>query len=102
MHTINGRLITSLDLVSSTVPNAYPPITSMAFLERDYARVGVLATGGPDGTITLRTWNTDRTPEGQKAEWEFIVLKTMKVKDADGEVQSKGSASCVTALKFVG
>ena len=49
----------------------YPPITSLSFHEREYCPVGVLATGSPDGTIALLTWNTDNTPEGEKAVWEF-------------------------------
>ncbi|TFY62229.1 hypothetical protein EVJ58_g3994 [Rhodofomes roseus] len=102
LHTINGRPIVSLDLNSSTVPNSYPAITSLAFLEREYSRVGVLATGAPDGTIALRTWNADKTPEGESARWEFVTLKALIVKGPDGQVQPKGYTSCVTALKFVG
>ncbi|KZT70568.1 beach-domain-containing protein [Daedalea quercina L-15889] len=102
LHTVNGRPIVWLDLISSTVPNSYPAITSIAFLEREYSRVGVLATGSPDGTIALRTWNADSTPEGEKAHWEFMTLKTLIVKDPDGHVQPKGRNACVTALKFVG
>lgn len=82
--------------------DSYPAITSVAFLERDYARVGVLATGTPDGTIALRTWNADKTPENEKAQWEFVTLKTLKVKGPDGQVQPKGYNPCVTVLKFVG
>ncbi|KAH9925795.1 beach-domain-containing protein [Fomitopsis serialis] len=91
LHTINGRPIVSLDLNSSTVPNSYPAITSMAFLEREYSRVGVLATGSPDGTIALRTWNADKTPDGEQARWEFMTLKTLIVKGPDGHVQPKGT-----------
>lgn len=102
LHTVNGRLIASLDLLSSAMHDSYPAITSVAFLERDYARVGVLATGTPDGTIALRTWNADKTPENEKAQWEFVTLKTLKVKGPDGQVQPKGYNPCVTVLKFVG
>jgi len=35
------------------------------FLEREYSFLGVLATGGSDGTIMLRTWNPDHTPSGE-------------------------------------
>lgn len=80
----------------------YPPITSLAFLEREYSRRGVLATGSHDGSIALRTWNADNTPEGQKAQWEFVTLKTLKVKTAQGERKARGLTPCVTALKFVG
>ncbi|CCM01782.1 uncharacterized protein FIBRA_03849 [Fibroporia radiculosa] len=102
LNTINGRLIATLDLVSPAIPHTYPAITSMAFLERDYTRTGVIATGGSDGTITLRTWNTDKTEEGQRAQWNFVTLRTLKVKGPDGEVQVRDEASCVTALKFIG
>lgn len=81
---------------------SYPPVTSLAFLERDYCRLDVLATGGPDGTITMRTWNADDTPEGEKARWQFRTLRELKVKGPDGERQARGQASVVTALKFVG
>lgn len=64
--------------------------------------MGVLATGSPDGTIALRVWNADKTPEGEKAQWEFDTLKTLIVKGPDGHVQPKGYNPCVTALKFVG
>jgi WD40 repeat protein len=64
LHTINARPITSIDLVS---PSVGPSITSMAFHEREYSNMGVLATGGFDGTITLRSWNADGTPAGEKA-----------------------------------
>ncbi|GBE84628.1 hypothetical protein SCP_0606070 [Sparassis crispa] len=102
LHTVNARPIACLDLTPTPVSQSYPPITSIAFLEREYSRVGVLATGTPDGSITLWTWNTDQTPDGQKAIWNFVTLRMMKVKDADGGRQSRGYTSCVTALKFVG
>ncbi|OJT13456.1 Beige protein -like protein [Trametes pubescens] len=99
LHTINARPVASLDLTDLAPSPLYPPITSLAFLERDYAQTDLIATAGPDGTITLRTWNTDSTPEGEKARWEFATLKTLKVK-AEGRYRS--SAPCVTALRFVG
>ena len=71
----------------------------MAFLERDYCHTGLIATGAPDGTITFRTWNTDSTPEGEKARWEFATLKTLSVKS---ENRNRRAIPCVTALKFVG
>ena len=79
----------------------YPPITALAFHEREYCKVGVLATGSPDGTISLRTWNTDETPEGEKAKWNFVTLKKMKIKNAE-RISVRGSTPCVTALRFVG
>ena len=99
LHTINARPIVSLDLTDSAPSPLYPPVTSFAFLERDYAHTDLIATGAPDGTITLRTWNTDSTPEGEKARWEFVTLKTLKVKS---ESRYRSSTPCVTALKFVG
>ena len=80
LHTINARPIVSLDLTDAAPSPLYPPVTSIAFLERDYAHTDLLATGAPDGTITLRTWNANATPEGEKARWEFVTLKTLKVK----------------------
>lgn len=74
----------------------------MAFLERHYSRIGVLATGGPDGTITLRSWNTDATPPGQKAEWQFTILRVLKAEGEDGVRRAKREVPCITALKFVG
>ncbi|KAL4252230.1 hypothetical protein ABKN59_005526 [Abortiporus biennis] len=102
LHTVNARPIVSLDLTDVALSPLYPPITSLAFLERDYCKRGVLATGSPDGTISLRTWNTDNTPPGEKARWEFVTLKTLLVKSANGERKPKGQAPCVTALKFIG
>ncbi|PCH37188.1 beach-domain-containing protein [Wolfiporia cocos MD-104 SS10] len=102
LHTINGRPIVMLDLHAPSAPRQYACITALAFLEREYARVGVLATGAPDGTITLSTWNADATPASERARWEFAVLRTLHVKDTDGGVQPRECASRVTALKFVG
>nr|VWO93939.1 G protein beta subunit Gib2 [Ganoderma boninense] len=99
IHTINARPIVSLDLTDAAPSPLYPPVTSMAFLERDYCHTGLIATGAPDGTITFRTWNTDSTPEGEKAQWEFATLKTLKVKS---EGRNRRAIPCVTALKFVG
>lgn len=69
----------------------------MAFLEREYCHLGVLATGGPDGTITLRTWTADGTPEGEKAKWEFLTIRTMKV-----AMVPHSRPPAITALKFLG
>ncbi|PIL27451.1 hypothetical protein GSI_10600 [Ganoderma sinense ZZ0214-1] len=99
IHTINARPIASLDLTDAAPSPLYPPVTSMAFLERDYCHTGLIATGAPDGTITFRTWNTDSTPEGEKAQWEFVSLKTLKVKS---ENRHRRAIPCVTVLKFVG
>lgn len=90
-----------LDLTNGAMSPMYPPVTSLAFHEREYSHCDVLATGGPDGTITLRTWNTDSTPKGEKARWEFVTLKKLKAKSVDGS-QTRSSVPCVTALRFVG
>ena len=52
----------------------------MAFYERDLSYLGVLATGGSDDTITLRTWTADGTPEGEKVQLEFFAIRTMKAR----------------------
>jgi len=93
LHTINARLIASIDLnFSATLAHVPPTITSLAFHEREYSRQGVLATGSPDGKITLRTWNTDSTPEGEAAQWEFVTLRILKAE----------KLNTITALRFVG
>ncbi|KAF8962103.1 beach-domain-containing protein [Flammula alnicola] len=98
LHTINGRPIATLDLTkTSSFSTLVPTITSMAFLGREYSHLGVLATGGPDGTITLRTWTADGTPEGEKAIWEFLTIRTMKVR-----MVGHSRPPAVTALKFLG
>lgn len=103
LHTVNGRSIAILDLADLAISQTYPPITSLAFHEREYSRQGLLATGSPDGSIAFRTWNTDNTPEGEKARWEFVTLKTMKVKSPDGERQpQRNTLPCITALRFIG
>ncbi|KAF4609487.1 hypothetical protein D9613_012349 [Agrocybe pediades] len=97
LHTINGRHIATLDLTKTSSFSALvPTITSMAFHEREYSHLGVLATGGPDGSITLRTWTADGTPEGEKAQWEFLTIRTMKVR------MTGTRPPAVTALKFLG
>ena len=62
-------------------------------MEREYSALGgLLACGTPDGRIILRTWSADGTPEGEKAKWEFVTLRTLKAAKNAG----------ITALKFVG
>ncbi|KAI0273049.1 beach-domain-containing protein [Russula aff. rugulosa BPL654] len=93
LHTINARPIASLDLnFSATLSHVLPTITSLAFHEREYSRLGVLATGSPDGKITLRTWNADNTPNGERARWEFVTLRVLKAE----------KPSPITALRFHG
>jgi len=93
LHTINARPIASLDLnFSATLLYVPPTITSLAFHEREYSRLGVLATGSPEGKITLRTWNADNTPKEEKAQWEFVTLRVLKAE----------KPRPITALRFYG
>ncbi len=93
LHTINARPIASFDLNFSAALSYLPPtITSLAFHEREYSHLGVVATGSPDGKITLRSWNADNTPKGERAVWEFVTLRVLKTE----------KPSAITALKFVG
>ncbi|EEB98861.1 hypothetical protein MPER_01559, partial [Moniliophthora perniciosa FA553] len=91
LHTLNARPMAILDL------RELPLITSLSFHEREYSNLGILATGGRDGTITLRTWTADGTPAGEKAKWEFVTVRAMKIRPT-----SRGRTPAVTALKFVG
>lgn len=102
MHTVNARPIAVLDLRDGAMSPKYPPITSLSFHEREYTPVWVLATGSPDGTISLRTWNTDSTPEGEKAKWEFVTLKKLKLRTSGDGSEGRAFAPCVTALRFIG
>jgi WD40 repeat protein len=90
LHTINARPIARLDLTTT-------PITSLAFHEREWSRLGILATGAPDGTITLRTWNTDKTTDNAKARWEFVTLRTLNARYG-----RSGKPPSITALRFLG
>ncbi|THV04025.1 beach-domain-containing protein [Dendrothele bispora CBS 962.96] len=100
LHTINAQLIATLDLTTMPSSALYPPITALSFHEREYSHLGVLATASADGTITLRTWTADGTPKGEKAKWEFITMRTMRVRTVTG--RSGGRTPAVTALKFLG
>ncbi|KIJ62307.1 hypothetical protein HYDPIDRAFT_30564 [Hydnomerulius pinastri MD-312] len=95
LHTINARPIAKLDLSSSMPRSLTPHVTSIAFHEREYSHLGILAAGHADGSVALYTWNADGTPKGCRAQWEFV-----KIRDLDaGKIASEVSA---TALKFVG
>ena len=86
--------LTTLPAYSPLVPT----ISSMAFHEREYSYLGVLGIGTCDGSISLLTWTADGTPSGKKAQWEFLTIRTMKVR-------LTGKANrlpAITALKFVG
>lgn len=93
LDTVNGRPIAQLDLQD------YHPITSLAFHEREYSHLGILATGSADGSITLRTWTADGTPTGEKAQWEFLEVRSMKIR---GGSPKDERLPAVTALKFLG
>jgi len=99
LHTVNARPIASLDLTAtSSFSSMVPTITALAFHEREYSHLGVLATGGPDGSIVLRTWTADGTAEGEKAQWEFLTIRTMKARIGYGASRPP----CITALKLLG
>ncbi|KAG1874893.1 beach-domain-containing protein [Suillus subluteus] len=91
LHTINARPIARLDTVRA-------PITSLAFHEREYSHLDILATGHDDGSITLWTWNADGTPAEMQAQWEFVEVRRMN----SGEGVSDIALGSVTALKFIG
>lgn len=97
LHSINARPMAALDLTASS-PMQHA-ITSLSFLEREYSHLGVLATGSVDGTITLRTWNTDETPPGERAQWRFVTLRVLTARD---EEDGRGRPPTIVALKFVG
>ncbi|KAJ8072576.1 beige protein-like 1 [Marasmius tenuissimus] len=85
LHTINARPMATLDLTSlSSYSAIQPTITSLAFHEREYSKLGILAMGGRDGSITLRTWTADGTPVNEKAQWEFLTVRAMKVRTPPG------------------
>jgi hypothetical protein len=86
LHTINARPMATLDLTGGSYAAIPPSITCLAFHEREFSHLGLLAAGGQDGTITLRTWTTDGTPEGEKARWEFITVRTLKVRTTEPSV----------------
>jgi len=47
----------------------------------------------------LRTWNTDDTPAGSKAEWKFRTLRELIVRKTGA---GRGRDVQITALKFIG
>ncbi|KAG2136966.1 uncharacterized protein EDB93DRAFT_1253823 [Suillus bovinus] len=91
LHTINARPIARLDTVHAV-------ITSLAFHEREYSHLDILATGHDDGSITLWTWNADGTPAGMQAQWEFVEVRRMNSREGVSDV----ALGSVTALKFIG
>lgn len=78
------------------MPRARSPyVTSLAFHERDYSHLGILATGHADGSVALYTWNAEDTPKGVRARWSFI-----KVRDLEAE--NNASVSDISSLDFIG
>ncbi|KAJ7052675.1 beach-domain-containing protein [Mycena amicta] len=103
LHTINGRPMATLDLTTPSPTEGIPPlVTALAFHEREYSHMGVIATGGSDGSITFRTWTTDGTPEGETAVWEFLTMRTMKIRAPVGQGGITERAPAVSVLKFYG
>ncbi|KXN83156.1 hypothetical protein AN958_01769 [Leucoagaricus sp. SymC.cos] len=109
LHTINGRPIATLDLVG--LPSYYSPhvpsVTSLAFHEREYSKMGILGMGAPDGTITLWTWK-HRDIEGggdlakdaselERQRWAFAEVRRLKARNL-----SNGRPPCITAIRFSG
>lgn len=90
VHTINAHLIASVAL---STPHL---VRCLAFHEREWTPIPVLATGGSDGSITLRTWNAKSTPQGAKAVWEFVTLHTYRCREDIAVVPS------IESLKFSG
>jgi len=88
IHTINGRMIASI--------RPFETIMSLSFLEREWTPVPVLASGAV-GAVKLWTWNAEDTPEGEKARWKIVPLRTMECRRLDD-----GTVPVVTALEFVG
>lgn len=94
LHTINARPIAKLDLTSSVPRARLPCVTSIAFHERDYAHLGILAIGHADGSVALYTWNAEDTPKGARAQWGLL-----KVRDLEAE---KNTTASITSLDFIG
>ncbi|KIJ16174.1 hypothetical protein PAXINDRAFT_57636, partial [Paxillus involutus ATCC 200175] len=59
LHTTNACPIAGLDLISSTPRSLSPCVTSIAFHEREYSHLGIVATRHAGGSVALYTWNAD-------------------------------------------
>ncbi|KAI6157101.1 hypothetical protein BKA82DRAFT_965252 [Pisolithus tinctorius] len=92
LHTIAARPIAKLDLSLTCDPTSQ--VSSIAFHEREYSSLGILAVGNRQGSVTLYTWNADGTPQGKKAQWEFVEVRRLS--------PDPGSSTAVSALKFSG
>ncbi|KAL5513687.1 BPH1 [Sanghuangporus vaninii] len=95
LHTINACPIATIDLMC--VDPADGRITSLAFHEREYSRLGILATGSESGAIVLRTWSAADTPKGEKAQWKFFTLRKLWCREAFDGTRSK-----VSSVQFIG
>ncbi|KAF8552795.1 hypothetical protein OG21DRAFT_1465137 [Imleria badia] len=94
LHTINARPVAILDLRSNVPRARVPCVTSIAFHERDYSHLGILAIGHADGSVVLYTWNAEDTSEDARAQWGFL-----KVRDLEAE---KNDSASITSLDFIG
>ncbi|KAI5981655.1 BEACH domain-containing protein, partial [Pisolithus marmoratus] len=74
LHTIAARPIAKLDLL---LCDPTSQVSSIAFHEREYSQLGILAVGDGKGSVVLYTWNADGTPEGTKAQWEFVEVRRL-------------------------
>lgn len=95
LHTLNAYPIAELDLTLSQPSEGR--ITSLAFHEREYSRIGLLATGTSTGAIVFRTWTVADTPPGEKAQWRLLTLRTVRSREGFGRYTLR-----ITALQFVG
>ncbi|KAI6038492.1 hypothetical protein EDC04DRAFT_2868311 [Pisolithus marmoratus] len=91
LHTIAARPIAKLDLLLCDPTSL---VSSIAFHEREYSQLGILAVGDVRGSVTLYTWNADGTPEGTKAQWEFVKVRRL--------LPNVDQSAVVTALQFSG
>ncbi|KAL5530973.1 hypothetical protein ACEPAG_3849 [Sanghuangporus baumii] len=95
LHTINACPIATIDLMC--MDPADGRITSLAFHEREYSRLGMLATGTESGAIVLRTWSAADTPKGERAQWKFFTLRKLWCREAFDGTRSK-----VSSVQFIG
>ncbi|KAG9311479.1 hypothetical protein JVU11DRAFT_8594 [Chiua virens] len=94
LHTINARPIARLDLTLGAPRTCLSYVTSIAFHERDFSHLGILATGHADGSIALYTWNAEDTPTGARAQWGFLKVRELEA--------AKDTSTSVSALHFIG
>jgi len=87
LHTLNGQHVASF--------RPQERITALAFHEREYSPVPVLAAAAGE-EVRLWTWaaKAEDRGEGGKAVWKFSALRSLKCKG--------GKGAWVTCLEFVG